>query len=117
MKKLLLLTSLLFLAGCDLLRTDQTMTIANDCRGVWFEIYDGRGNVLQDRIDFGQVKKVDLNSRRGSTVELLAVGHDAGTNVKVGAAQQAVYVPYTSNNPTGPTQQIRPWDIHCSDMR
>lgn len=107
MKRVLLLAVLLCAIGCA---SERPFVIKNDCRGSWLYIADGRGNVITERLEYGGLQTVSLETYRGETVYLLASGYELGTNRNLGTAETTRYIPDTSNTPTF-QQQIEPWVV------
>lgn len=104
MRLLLVLLVALVASACE-----RPLMVYNGCNGSWVRVHDGRGNLLVEKLVYGQERELDVRGYAGGNIELLAVGFDLNNNRPLGSATTSRYIPNRSGS-YGPTQ-MHPWEI------
>lgn len=106
MRQLLLVAVLVLAAGCS----EMPLAISNLCQGSIVSVHDGSGRQLVSSLHYGDTVAVELQSREGSPVYLVAIGVDQDDpSIVLGRAETTRYRvrSYFSTSPA----QMSPWVV------
>lgn len=106
MKKVIMLVAVVMLMACS----SQPLIVHNNCKGSWVRVREGDGNILVQRLDYGQEVAIEVDGMRGRTVYLYANGFRLTDNKPLGGTETSRYIPDSGGFVTSPSD-IYPWRI------
>lgn len=102
-------------SACSRKPEDFPFMVYNGCNGSWLRVSDANGNLLINRLDYGQEKAANVMAYKGSWVTFLAVGFELATGRPLGSTTTTRFINgnYSggSFSFTSPTNALEPWQI------